>query len=234
MKQVIDSEFISKFGFFYRYGSLWIALSAERMKYYFAWKIAEGASVLAGFGFQGYKKKDDDSYEVVGWEGVQNISISGFEFSTNVQTLSRSWNQRTQGWLERYFYNRSGCSLLYTYFCSAIWHGVYPGFFVFFMSVPLMTAIERLCKLKLNPYFAPGYDGYNDSTYPNTPMATIYWYICLANNTICMNYLVQTFCLGTWMNVNKALGSFHYIGHIAFLSVYIILKFLPTKKEKLK
>ena len=36
-----------------RFGYLVLALFSERLKYYFAWKVAEGASVLAGFGFQG-------------------------------------------------------------------------------------------------------------------------------------------------------------------------------------
>ena len=126
-----------------RFGHLLLALFSERLKYYFAWKVAEGASVLAGFGFEGYDKED----KVVGWSGVENIEILAFETAANTQTLSRAWNKRTQGWLERYTYLRTGRSLLVTYFISAFWHGLYPGFFVFFMSVPLMTNIERLVKV---------------------------------------------------------------------------------------
>jgi len=38
---------------------------AERLKYYFAWKIAEGASIAGGFGFEGWftvsESKDKES-----------------------------------------------------------------------------------------------------------------------------------------------------------------------------
>jgi hypothetical protein len=75
-------------------------------------KVAEGASILGGFGFQGYVKKGNANaysstsssttatasssssssststtetasaavvYEAVGWSGVENINIIGFE-----------------------------------------------------------------------------------------------------------------------------------------------------------
>ena len=71
-----------------------------------------------------------------------------FHITTLTQTLSRVWNKRTQGWLERYTYLRTGRSLTATYFISAFWHGLYPGFFLFFMSIPLMTNIERLIKVR--------------------------------------------------------------------------------------
>jgi MBOAT, membrane-bound O-acyltransferase family len=97
-----------------RFGALLVTLFAERLKYYFAWKVAEGASILGGFGFQGYES--DGS--VTGWSGVENIEIVTFETAPNVQTLSRAWNKRTQGWLERYTYLRSNRSLMLTYFVS--------------------------------------------------------------------------------------------------------------------
>lgn len=49
--------------------------------------------------------------------------------------------------MQRYTYLRTGRSLVATYFISAFWHGLYPGFFLFFMSIPLMTNIERLIKV---------------------------------------------------------------------------------------
>ena len=110
---------------------------------------------MGGFGFEGYNKEG----KPIGWKGVSNVDIIGFETAPNIQVLSRSWNKRTQGWLERYTYKRTGNSLVATYFISALWHGLYPGFFIFFMSVPLVTNIEREMKAKINPLVIPGYDG---------------------------------------------------------------------------
>ena len=55
----------------------------NRLKYYFAWKVAEGASILGGFGFEGYDKEGKE----IGWKGVENVNILGCEFAPNLQTL---------------------------------------------------------------------------------------------------------------------------------------------------
>jgi lysophospholipid acyltransferase len=114
LSNVYNLAWIKSHSHVQRFGALVVTLFAERLKYYFAWKVAEGASVLGGFGFQGY----DEKGKVIGWRGVENIEIITFELAPNVQTLSRAWNKRTQGWLERYTYLRSNRSLTLTYFVS--------------------------------------------------------------------------------------------------------------------
>ncbi|KAM3567361.1 hypothetical protein VYU27_010492, partial [Nannochloropsis oceanica] len=109
--------------FFERWLFTLIALFFCRMKYYFAWKVAEGSCVVAGFGFEGYT--EDGS--VKGWNGISNMDILGFETATNTAEASKAWNKGTQKWLQRYVYFRNSESLLITYFVSAFWHGFYPG-----------------------------------------------------------------------------------------------------------
>ena len=48
-------------------------------------------SIVAGFGFEGF-----DGERAIGWSGVENIHVLGFELATNTQSLSRAWNKRTQ------------------------------------------------------------------------------------------------------------------------------------------
>jgi hypothetical protein len=110
--------------------TLIITLCFCKAKYYSAWKVAEGSTVLAGFGFEGFK--EDGSSR--GWNGVSNMDIVGFEFAQSVREGSRAWNKGTQNWLERYVYTRTGNSLMATYFVSAFWHGFYPGYYFFFLS----------------------------------------------------------------------------------------------------
>jgi len=221
-----DPTFIASFTMGTRFIYLLIAMFGERLKFYFAWKIAEGASILAGFGFEGY----DKSGKVIGWKGVENIDMIGFETAPNVQTATRVWNKRTQGWLERYTYMRAGKSLFAVYLISALWHGLYPGFFFVFLSVPALTAVERLAKQKLNPIFCPGYDGYNNATYPKTTTAQIYWYVCTINTLLGMNYIVQAFTMGSLENTLAAYGAYKYIGHAIILAAYIFLTILPKPK----
>jgi hypothetical protein len=225
-----DPVFIAKYELPMRFVLLLVAMFGERCKFYFAWKIAEGGSVLGGFGFEGF---DSKTGQAIGWKGVENIDIVTFETAPNVQTATRVWNKRTQGWLERYTYMRTGKSLYAVYFVSALWHGLYPGFFFVFMSVPFLTNIERMAKAKLNPIFAPGYDGYNNATYPNTMTAKIYWYFCTIFCLLGMNYIVQAFTMGSLENTLNAYKAQKFIGHIAIAVVYVALTVFPgPKKEK--
>lgn len=232
IKSLYSKDFIASTSYLYRYLFMYMALLGDRLKYYFAWKVAEGASILGGFGFEGF----DSQGKAKGWGGVENVNIVGCETAPNVQTLSRNWNKRTQGWLERYTYHRTGKSLNATYFVSAFWHGLYPGFFLFFMSVPLLTNVERLIKVKINPYIVPGYDGFDALTYPNTLLAKIYWVLCIAGQMLVMTDIVQVFSMGSLENSLIALGSFHFVPHIAMVLLYVTLEMLPTpgKKDKKK
>jgi hypothetical protein len=153
------------------------AILGERFKFYFVWKIAEGACIMAGFGFQGF----DRNGQVIGWQGVENVDIILVETATNVQQLSRAWNKRTQGWLERYTYHRTGGNVVLLYFVSALWHGLYPGYFIAFMTVPLLTTTERLARLKLTPYFG----GEGDLK------STVYSVVCWTATIFSLSYTFQ-------------------------------------------
>lgn len=227
MNRIYDATFIASNGHLARYWYTYVALFAERLKYYFAWKIAEGASIMGGFGFQGFDKKTG---EAIGWSGVENIHILGFELASNTQSLSRAWNKRTQGWLERYTYLRSGKSLVTTYFISAIWHGLYPGFFIFFMTIPLLTEIERLSRSKINPLVIPGFNGFDMKTYPPGLLGNLYWVFCCFMTTLVMNFMVQVFPIQSWDRCIAVLGGYHYAPFIFLFSVFIVLRILPTPK----
>ena len=45
-----------------------------------------------------------------------------------------------------------------------------------------------------------------------------------------MHYIVQVFSMGSWENSTTALGSYHHIGHLAFVVVYGLLTILPKPK----
>ena len=212
----------------WRFLVLMLTLQAERYKYYFAWKVAEGSCQLAGFGFQGF----DGKGTALGWRGVENIDIWGFETSWNIQTMTRAWNKRTQKWLDLYTYQRTGGSLIATYFVSAFWHGLYPGFYFFFLSVPLVTQIERLARIKINPIFIPGYDFKRPhETYPYNAAGIAYVILGWLSFFPLMNYVTQVFAVGTMENSLRALGSYSYWGHIALVLGYVFLTVLPTPKS---
>jgi hypothetical protein len=232
LRSLYDAEFIASTPAFHlRLVQLFAAMFAERLKYYFAWKIAEGASIAGGFGFEGWftvtASKDDSSKEMVvkpkpaSWKGVENIDIMGFELAANMASATRAWNKRTQGWLERYTYLRSNKSLFMTYFISALWHGLYPGFFVVFLSMPLLTEVERLVRAVLNPLFVPGYDG--RGAYPKGLIPSLYWAVSVVGTVVALNYTAQCFSFGSLERCLRALASLHYFGHIFALAAFVLL-----------
>jgi hypothetical protein len=224
----LDAEYIRTVGPVTRFVRLMVAIAVSRCKFYFAWKVAEGASVMAGFGFEGYTPEGKE----IGWRGVENVDIMNFETSVNMQAFTRHWNKRTQGWLERYTYNRTNRSLLATYLVSAIWHGLYPGFFFMFLFFPVMTNIERLVKAKINPLIVPGYDGFNAATYPKGFVAQAYWAVSVVCTMWSVSYVTQTFSLGSLQNCLTALAGHSYAPHLFYLALYAALEALPVKKAR--
>ncbi|CAM9819741.1 unnamed protein product [Choristocarpus tenellus] len=63
----VPTEKVLSLGIFSRGVHVWVTMFFCRMKYFFAWKVADGASVMGGFGFEGYDKMG----KAIGWNGVR-------------------------------------------------------------------------------------------------------------------------------------------------------------------
>ncbi|KAI9913169.1 hypothetical protein PsorP6_005624 [Peronosclerospora sorghi] len=202
---------------------LYLTLMFCKAKYYSAWKIAEGATVLCGFGFQGFH--EDGSSR--GWNGVSNMDIMGFEFSQSIRASSRAWNKGTQNWLERYVYSRTGNSLVATYFVSAFWHGFYPGYYLFFMSLPLATAVNRLAFKRLRPRFieADGSFGVKKKVYD-----VLSYVVTL----FAMHYFVLPFQAMSWEHSLATLKNTYFFGHIAAIVLYMLFSAIPAPRPTKK
>lgn len=214
---ILTEEFL-KLPFITRYFRTWVGLFALRQKYYFGWKNAEGAQNIWYSGFDGY----DEEGKEKGWETSNNMDIVTFETAPDVSIMSRSWNKKTSAWLAKYVYMRTGGSLAAVYSMSAFWHGFYPGYYMFFLSVPLPSFCDRLAKKKISPYFS-------SASY------TLYDIVCRLAVTITINYMILGFTMlaATWSFA--AYKSFYFFGHVGCVVFYVVLSMLPSpKKDKKK
>eukprot|EP00557_Chaetoceros_sp_GSL56_P005583 CAMPEP_0176495676 /NCGR_PEP_ID=MMETSP0200_2-20121128/10787_1 /TAXON_ID=947934 /ORGANISM="Chaetoceros sp., Strain GSL56" /LENGTH=500 /DNA_ID=CAMNT_0017893577 /DNA_START=132 /DNA_END=1634 /DNA_ORIENTATION=+ len=211
---IITEEFLKK-PWVNRYAYSWVALFFIRMKYYFAWKNAEGASNIWYAGFEGFDKEGKPK----GWENSNNVDIIDFETAPNVKTLSAAWNKKTANWLGRYVYMRTGGSLVATYGLSAFWHGFYPGYYMFFLSVPLVTMCERLGRKKLSPRFSPN-------------KWSLYGICTIVATSLIVEYIVIAFQLLAFDWAVEAWKSHYFFGHILCILFYGIVSQLPTPKTK--
>lgn len=221
---LINDEMLAK-PFYLRFGYAWLALFFVRYKYYFAWINAEGAQNVWYAGFEGFHQ---ETGEPLGWEVSNNIDVVAFETAPNLKTLSAAWNKKTANWLSKYVYIRTGGSLAATYGMSAFWHGFYPGYYLFFLSIPIMAQCERIGRKKISPYFADPVTGKPAAKW------SLYGVTCIIVTSICAEYLVQSFQLLAFDWSIKCWQSYYFSGHIVFIVFYGIVSTLPTppKKEK--
>ena len=204
---------------FKRYAYTWVSLFFVREKYYFAWKNAEGANNIWYAGFEGF----DANGEALGWENSNNVDIVDFETAPSLKVLSAAWNKKTANWLSRYVYIRTGGSLAATYGMSAFWHGFYPGYYFFFLSVPLLTFCERIGKKKLSARFNPSGKKW-------TPWGIV----SIIATTFSANYMVMPFQLLAFEWGIAAYKSNYFIGHVSCVLFYGLMQVVPSPKKKSK
>lgn len=174
---------------------------AFRMRFYVAWLCAEAACLAAGFGGyppearprpgQGPTAPYDRTREVPGelfdYEAVHNIDPLGTDFCVRFREGMRHWNMTVQWWLAHYIHRRaprsppvlrSACTML----VSAYWHGLHPGYYLSFLSVPLWLAAERAAEKALGGLLAPG----------GPPLARgLQWFLKMrAYDYLCMGFVL--------------------------------------------
>nr|GMD96024.1 lysophospholipid acyltransferase 1-like [Ipomoea batatas] len=85
------------------------------------------------------------------WDRAKNVDILGVELAKSSVQLPLVWNIQVSTWLRHYVYERliikgkkpGFFQLLATQTVSAVWHGLYPGYMIFFVQSALMIAGSR-------------------------------------------------------------------------------------------
>ncbi|KAK9500873.1 hypothetical protein O3M35_002048 [Rhynocoris fuscipes] len=81
------------------------------------------------------------------YRGIHNIEPYGAEFDYTVRQAMKSWNMTVQYWLAAYVYKRfpyKAYRVFATFIVSAVWHGMYAGYYCCICSVPLYLPIEDI------------------------------------------------------------------------------------------
>lgn len=197
-----------------RYAAVWVALLGVRFKYYFGWKIAEGAAVMSGLGYNGVDKATGAHR----WDRVENIGIWSYETSQSLRTSSQNWNKTTNLWLRRYVYDRapSSVNLYFTYLVSAFWHGFYPGYYMFFLSVAAATVVHRQVRRTIRPHFLAA-----DGKSPG-PLKPVYDVVSAIATSMTLNYFIMSFVMLAFDLSLEAFSGFSFYGHFTLLASLII------------
>lgn len=136
--KLIDEDFLKNTSYIYYFIYLNITINLIRGRYYFAWYLTSGACIMGCLGYEEDPKTGKGS-----WDNIINVDLFKVELSTSIRDITRYWNIGTQNWLSHYVYSRNRNSMIAVYITSAIWHGFYMGYFVFFITVGIAQYVER-------------------------------------------------------------------------------------------
>jgi len=196
-------------------------LLSKRFNYYFVWKISEGACILAGFGYNEKTKE---------WDGVENVEILGYELAPTTSFLTKAWNKRTQKWLEKYTYKRCSNQSIrepFTYFISAFWHGLYPGYYFFFLTIAVYTALfEKIVFIK---YFPEQFKQMKEDI--KSGKFSLFRCFTWLTTHIFLNFCGCAFMAKT---LSQAMTCWNYLKFyplIALLILAILVKVIPGRKK---
>ncbi|XP_069462107.1 lysophospholipid acyltransferase 2 [Ambystoma mexicanum] len=198
---------------------LYLSLMAARPKYYFAWTLADAINNAAGFGFQGYDKNG-----VPCWDLISNLRISHIEFSTSFKMFIDNWNIQTALWLKRVCYERATFSpTAQTFLLSAIWHGVYPGYYLTFFTGIFMTQAARSIRNNVRHFFLKS---------PNLKL--VYDVITWVATQVAISYTVVPFVLLSVKLSLRFYSTWYYCLHIACILLLLTLPSQSRQKHRPK
>ncbi|KAM5132011.1 lysophospholipid acyltransferase 7 isoform 1-T2 [Mantella aurantiaca] len=180
-----------------------------RMRFYVAWIFAECSCIAAAFGaypvaaksrsgggptveYSPLKRSTDGVTADIDYdyETIKNIDCYGADFCVKVKDGMRCWNMSVQWWLAQYIYKNSPIKSFvignaWTMLISAYWHGIHPGYYLSFLTIPLCLASEGMMDTGLRRHLSESGQMVFD---------WIHWFLKMrAYDYMCMGFVLLTF-----------------------------------------
>eukprot|EP00475_Leptophrys_vorax_P033743 TRINITY_DN5353_c0_g1_i3.p1 TRINITY_DN5353_c0_g1~~TRINITY_DN5353_c0_g1_i3.p1 ORF type:complete len:377 (+),score=83.16 TRINITY_DN5353_c0_g1_i3:11-1141(+) len=221
--EFVASDAFRKLSLFNRFIYTWTTTNLYRWQFHFGFYAAEGACVAGGVGFDETTKK---------WDAVNNVETLQCELGRSVVLLTNYWNKNINDWLKFYIFFRvklpnqvaafvggqRSAAMLVTRLVSAVWHGFYPGYYFFFVSI-LFTNLADDVVTRM-------YSVLNIEKQPFIVRALFDWlFWCFTNFTASMYGL--GFILLDLKIVFAASNNIYWIGHVLAIFVIALGLFVP-------
>jgi len=191
-----------------------------RLAYYFVWRVAEAASVMAGYGYR--PAGPDQHGKAVGanWDGVTNVHVVECETAKGITHAIRHWNLHTQSFLERYIFLRAPRVLALnkwlTFFASAFWHGVFPGYYLGFMSVPPIQEASKFFFATFRPLVT------KDGAYDKGRLEyRAYALVRFVITHLTLDYFLSTFAMYDLHRCITVWRGWYFFGHFGAVAMLV-------------
>uniref|UniRef100_A0A8R1XPP8 Lysophospholipid acyltransferase 7 n=1 Tax=Onchocerca volvulus TaxID=6282 RepID=A0A8R1XPP8_ONCVO len=218
---------------FYRISISFLIFLWMRCRVYSAWMVAESICVLNGIGIYPEEScpsvgKGPNRIDILkeqmnrkgtnyNSEAIRSLDICSIELNTSFRGVIRAWNRTVQFWLANYVYKRvpRSVGMLLTMSVSAFWHGIYPGYFLSFLTVPLCTLAEDniLSIVRKDP---------NDKL---PLLFTVFWYIM---RQLGFTLMASGFLLLTWRDTIRYWNSVYFHVHWIMITVIVFSWFYKS------
>ncbi|XP_058830640.1 lysophospholipid acyltransferase 7 [Topomyia yanbarensis] len=234
-----SSEFYEERSFIYRLMYVWPTFFIFRMRIYTGILLSECVCTMAGLGAypKGCENKcghgpskdfsslisnppEDNDYD---FETVRNIDVINTEKCWTFREAMKYWNMCVQYWMAMYVYKRFPSKkyrTLATMAVSAIWHGVYAGYYFCICAAPFYLPVEDIY-VKL---FIKGATG---------TKLKILNVICWISKFFAFSYMGIAFLLLTIDKIWFYYGSVYHFPYIMWATLYIV-GVLIAKSRKTK
>lgn len=205
------------------------ALNLSRYKYYLVWYMGEGACTMAGLGYNGTDKDGNAK-----WDKLAAVHFTGVEFGQNLHSLTESWNRNTGVWLKYYIYMRLPESLGFfrlvaTHLTSAVWHGLYPGYFMFYICMSFSIEAARRVRRTFRGLFVR-YDA--EGKEKGTLFKPVYDLLGIIAAVSLTNYFCAGFQLLDYAYTLRFWKETYFMYHIGVILVLVLTTFLPALGSK--
>ncbi|KAK3090685.1 hypothetical protein FSP39_013739 [Pinctada imbricata] len=211
-----------------------------RTRLYIAWVLSECMSMMATLGAypklsvpkcgkgptdlkaldESLSKKENIEYD---YETIHNLSIWGCELGPTTREGLRSWNMTVQYWLAAYCHHRiprnlKAYRIAITMSVSAYWHGVFPGYYLSFLLVPVILLAEDAMIAAFR----------NGSEKRKEMFDWVCWFFKMRGfDYMCMGFLLLRldYTLSYW-------SSIFFLGHVVTIVFLVTAKMFHKKSVK--
>ncbi|XP_059150013.1 lysophospholipid acyltransferase 1-like [Physella acuta] len=209
----VDPEFIANNNFVVRLGYLYISLFLHRSKYYVSWILADAVYNSSGLGYAGKDEKGKPR-----WTAMSNVFVWKIETATSLKVYLDNWNILTTHWLRHVCYMRAPfLNTLLTFVLSALWHGLFIGYYITFVSAAFFVEAGRKIRQNIRPLF-------------QTSKASrfVYEVLTFLGTQFGLSFLVLSFVILHWEPSIRFHSSFYWFYHVM---VGLVLITLPSRKS---
>uniref|UniRef100_A0A8C0TYG7 Lysophospholipid acyltransferase 1 n=2 Tax=Cyanistes caeruleus TaxID=156563 RepID=A0A8C0TYG7_CYACU len=128
-----------------------------------------------------------------------------------------NWNIQTAAWLKRVCYDRAPWyPTALTFILSALWHGIYPGYYFTFLTGILITLAARAIRNNCRHYFLS-----------SVPLKIAYDVVTWAVTQLAVCYTVAPFVMLAVEPTIKFYKSVYFHMHILSILVLLLLPIRP-------